>query len=229
MAVVTYSLKKDGNKNITENFKVKEFACKGYDEVKIDSNLVTILQRIRDHFGKPVNVSSGYRPAAYNATIPTASSTSKHILGRAADISITGISPISIAMYAQSIGARGIGMYVYLDKKGVNNGFVHIDTRSKDNDQTVYRGLYTNSSQSQYVSCGVKFFPTLKKGSTGYVVLLLQRLLNTVGYKLSEDKSFGPATLSAVQSFQKSAGLAVDGSCGPLTWEALLKKAKVWY
>lgn len=229
MAVVTYSLKKDGSRNITKNFRVKEFACTGYDAVKIDTNLVRILQKIRDHFGKSVTVTSGYRPASYNAKIATASKTSKHVLGRAADIKISGVSPIAVAMYAQSIGAKGIGLYVYCEESGVMNGFVHIDTRSSDADTSIYRGLYTNRSQSQYLSCGSKFFPTLKDGSKGYAVLLLQRLLNTAGYSVKEDKSFGPATEKVVMKFQKDVGLDDDGVVGTQTWTALLKKAKVWY
>lgn len=222
MAVVTYSLKKDGNKSITKNFKVKEFACSGYDTVKIDTNLVKILQKIRDKFGKSVTVTSGYRPAYYNSKIPTASKNSKHVLGRAADIKISGVSPIEVAMYAQSIGAMGIGLYVYCNETGIMNGFVHIDTRANDSDKSIYRGLYTNRSQSQYVSCGSKFFPTLRKGSKGYVVLLLQRLLNYHGFPVKEDRDFGNNTLKAVKKFQTSRGLDDDGSVGPATWGALL-------
>lgn len=225
--VVTYSLKKDGNKQITQNFKVKEFACNGYDEVKIDTNLVQILQKIRTHFGKSVTVTSAYRPEAYNKTIKTASKTSKHILGRAADIKISGVSPITVALYAQSIGAKGVGLYVYLDED--MQGFVHIDTRASDTDKSIYRGLYTNRSQSQYVSCGSKFFPVLKNGSTGYVVRLLQKLLILQGYNLKVDGLFGNGTLTALKAFQRSCVPPADGSVGTQTWTMLLKKNNLWY
>lgn len=228
MAVVTYSLKRNGSKSITKNFKVKEFACDGYDTVKIDTNLVKTLQKIRDHFGKSVTVTSGYRPASYNATIASASKTSKHMLGRAADIKIEGVSPIEVAMYAQKIGVKGIGLYVYLEEDGIMNGFTHIDTRSTDAESSIYRGLYTNRKQSQYISCGKKFFPILSKGAKGYHVFLLQRLLNEAGYKVTEDKSFGPKLKDAVMKFQKDMKISVDGSVGNETWTALLKKVKVW-
>ena len=57
-----YSKAKDGNKQLSTNFKVREFACKdGSDAILIDDELVKLLQKIRDHFGKPVVINSAYR------------------------------------------------------------------------------------------------------------------------------------------------------------------------
>ncbi|GHV19037.1 hypothetical protein FACS18949_12280 [Clostridia bacterium] len=63
--------------------------------------------------------------------------------------------------------------------------------------------------------------PTLKKGSKGDDVKVLQTALNQYGHKLAVDGSFGPLTDAAVRALQQSKGLAVDGSVGPLTWGAL--------
>ena len=65
--------------------------------------------------------------------------------------------------------------------------------------------------------------PLIKKGSKGSAVLQLQKILNSKGYKLSEDSDFGPATEAAVKAFQKANHLENDGEVGPLTWAALLK------
>lgn len=63
----------------------------------------------------------------------------------------------------------------------------------------------------------------LKNGSKGPQVKNLQRLLNARGYSCgSVDGSFGPKTEAAVKKFQKAKKLDDDGSCGPLTWTALL-------
>jgi hypothetical protein len=52
--VRAYSRKYDGNKYVSKNFKVKEFAClDGSDAIFISPALVEILQQIRDHFDKP--------------------------------------------------------------------------------------------------------------------------------------------------------------------------------
>ena len=62
-----YSLARDGQTALSRNFKVREFACKdGTDPVFVDTELVRILQTVRDHFGTPVVITSGYRTPSHN-------------------------------------------------------------------------------------------------------------------------------------------------------------------
>ena len=62
-----YSRRKDGNALLSRSFRVREFACRdGSDPLFVDSALVQLLQSIRDHFGAPVVITSGYRTAAHN-------------------------------------------------------------------------------------------------------------------------------------------------------------------
>ena len=56
-----------------------------------------------------------------------------------------------------------------------------------------------------------------KFGDTGPAIGVIQKNLNSLGYNLSVDNSFGPLMLNAVKDFQKKNGLAVDGSVGPST------------
>ncbi|HEY3447099.1 MAG TPA: peptidoglycan-binding protein [Myxococcales bacterium] len=64
--------------------------------------------------------------------------------------------------------------------------------------------------------------PTLQAGDSGDDVVRMQRLLAQAGFAPgAADGDFGPATASAVKSFQRKAGLAADGVCGPMTWAAL--------
>lgn len=66
--------------------------------------------------------------------------------------------------------------------------------------------------------------PTLRKGSKGEYVTLLQTKLIMLGYDLGgygADGDFGTKTLEAVKKFQRDHGLAVDGIAGPATWNAL--------
>lgn len=116
-----YSLKLDGEKAVSENFKVKEFRCKdGSDKVLIDEDFVKDkLQKIRDHFAVPVRINSAYRTSAYNARVKGAKA-SYHLQGRAFDIVVKGYTPREVARYAQTLGIQGIIQY---------NGFVHIDSR----------------------------------------------------------------------------------------------------
>ena len=124
--VKKYSVKKDGNKSLSTNFKVKEFRCNdGSDTVLIDSGLVAILQKIRTHFGRPVTINSAYRTATYNYRVGGASG-SQHVKGTAADIVVKGVAPKEVAKYAESIGVKGIGLY----ETAKDGYFVHVDTRA---------------------------------------------------------------------------------------------------
>lgn len=63
----------------------------------------------------------------------------------------------------------------------------------------------------------------LQNGSSGHAVQALQKQLNAKHHSgLSVDGQFGPATLTAVKSFQSGHGLAADGIVGPATWQALI-------
>lgn len=63
--------------------------------------------------------------------------------------------------------------------------------------------------------------PTLRTGSRGDSVRLLQTLLNRAGYELAVDGIFGTMTRCSVKGFQSERGLAVDGIVGKQTWAAL--------
>lgn len=63
---------------------------------------------------------------------------------------------------------------------------------------------------------------TLRRGSKGDDVRIVQRALTDAGFSLgSIDGDFGPKTDQAVRAFQKARGLAVDGVVGPATTAAL--------
>ena len=64
---------------------------------------------------------------------------------------------------------------------------------------------------------------TARYGSHGYHVRAVQTELRASGYRLTVDGKFGPATRSAVTSFQRQHGLAVDGVVGPNTWRTLVR------
>ena len=119
-----YSCAKEGGTRLSRNFTVREFACRdGSDPVFVDSDLVALLQAVRDHFKKPVNISSAYRTAAHNRAVGGAAC-SQHLYGRAADIRISGVSVEQLAACAEALllDTGGIGRYP-------GKGFVHVDVR----------------------------------------------------------------------------------------------------
>lgn len=119
-----YSRARDGETLLSRSFRAKEFACKdGTDPLFVDSELVQVLQAIRDHFGAPVVITSGYRTAAHNRAVGGAFY-SQHQYGRAADIRVPGVPVEQLAAYAETLlpGTGGIGRYPA-------KGFVHVDVR----------------------------------------------------------------------------------------------------
>ncbi len=109
---------------ISSNFRVKEFACSdGSDPIFIADELVSILQKIRTHFGKAVTITSAYRTPARNVDVG-GTVYSQHLYGMAADIKVSGISPKKVSAYAETVmpDRGGIGTY---------STFTHIDVRKK--------------------------------------------------------------------------------------------------
>ena len=124
-----WSRTRDGTRKLSANFTVAEFACKdGSDPVFVDSSLAALLQKIRDHFGRPVVITSGYRTATHNTAVGGAKS-SQHLLGRAADIQVQGVSVKDVAAYAESLMPAWGGVGRYPVKAGRAKGWVHVDTR----------------------------------------------------------------------------------------------------
>ncbi len=71
----------------------------------------------------------------------------------------------------------------------------------------------------------VTSYPVTRRGSRGAIVRKLQEALSAAGYlSAPSDGVFGPVTEAAVRSFQRDAGIDVDGLVGPMTWAALLSR-----
>ena len=131
MAIKQYSLMADGDRRLAPDFKVRELRCRdGTDTVMVDEVLTVVLQCIREHFGKPVTITSGYRTPAHNAAVGGAKS-SQHLLGRAADIRVQGVSVEDVAAYAESLMPDWGGVGRYPVKAGRATGWVHLDTRAE--------------------------------------------------------------------------------------------------
>lgn len=123
MTIKAYSKAKDGNKKLSTNFRVKEFACTdGSDPIFIDTDLVNILQKIRDYFGKSVTITSAYRTPTKNKAVG-GETYSQHLYGKAADIKVSGVTPKKVAAYANTILPKSGGIGTY-------KSFVHVDVRA---------------------------------------------------------------------------------------------------
>lgn len=123
--MLTFSYKYAAEKLLSPHFRVREFHSKHdpSDIVKVDERLLTLLENIRNHVGKPVHLNSGYRSPEYNATLKNASPRSQHCNGKAADIWVEGVPPKQIADIAECYlgSSGGIGIY---------KTFTHVDVRT---------------------------------------------------------------------------------------------------
>lgn len=207
--VYSYSRRSQGDSFISKSFRVREFACKdGSDKILIDSTLVDVLQKIRDHFGKPVIITSAYRSPSHNSKVG-GSSSSYHLKGMAADIKVSGVSAVAVATYAQTL-TNGVGCYYYGGTE-----FVHVDTRP-----SVKHWLCSASGNYKYFTSN--FMPTIRRGyNPGYKDAAVKFLQKKLG--LGIDGKFGAGTERAVKSFQASRGLTADGIVGRKTWDALFR------
>lgn len=120
-----YSLFNQSTHQISEHFKVREFAQKDFrcDKVIVDRELIDVLEDIRTHFNKPVIVTSGYRTPEYNAKIGGVKN-SQHTKGAAADIKVSDTPARLVQKYLKD---------KYPDKYGIGSylTFTHIDVRAK--------------------------------------------------------------------------------------------------
>jgi uncharacterized protein YcbK (DUF882 family) len=112
---------------ISQHFARSEFACKCGDcpqskDPTVDVKLIGILEELRSHFGAPITVTSGVRCERHNRNVG-GRPTSRHILGRAADVVVKGVAPDRVHRYLNEryVDRFGLGKYAK---------FTHIDSRT---------------------------------------------------------------------------------------------------
>ena len=229
MATNTY--KKGQKTKLSENFSSVEFDCHGSgccSETIINPKLVEYVQKIRDHFGKSITVTSGYRCPVHNKRIGGATG-SRHSKGDAADIVVTGVAPREVAKYAESIGIKGIGLY----ETSADGHFTHVDTRDVKSfwygQNEAKRTTFGGSTPAPDPSPAPAPQPSINNnvlsiGDTGEDVRELQEWLVKLGYNVGSkgpDGDFGSKTYAAVIDFQRKHNLKDDGIVGPLTENAI--------
>ena len=129
---------------ISKNFSLEELTkSQTAEALKIDNtpgseqiiNLCAlvhhVLQPLRDHYGQPVKISSGYRCPKLNNAVGGVT-TSQHMRGQAADIKIQGVTPTHIADY--------IANHLPYDQLILYPTFVHVSYSIQANRRHRLRG-----------------------------------------------------------------------------------------
>lgn len=97
-----------------------------YGIYKLQKLCENILQPVRDHFGLPMKVSSGYRSPILNRAIPNASITSQHKRCEAADFEINGVSNYELADWIrENLDFDQLILEHHHPENGPNDGWIH--------------------------------------------------------------------------------------------------------
>ena len=129
---------------------------------------------------------------------------SQHYAGVAFDVgqSLTQSQRTAIYRAARSTGAWG-----YVEPLSQTPTWVHFDRR--------YGTPACSGTTAGY--------PTLRRGSRGCYVMILQDALSTLGYQTGSriDGLFGTRTEEALRGYQRRTSLTVDGVCGCNSWKKI--------
>ena len=149
--------------NLSENFSLLELTKSQTAERKdIDNTPSTehqenlkrlcerILQRVRDHFGRVVSVSSGYRSQELCLAIGS-KITSQHAKGEAADFEIFGVSNKELADYINEHLDYDQLILEYWKESDPNSGWVHC-SYSENNNRKQYLKAFKIDGSTKYES-----------------------------------------------------------------------------
>lgn len=107
-----------------KHFDMEEFACKCCGELPANGMnpvLLEALDLLREEYGKPIYVSSGWRCPSHNAAVGGVPD-SQHVLGNAADIYVDGDYEEFYNLVLDMELFDGVGHYPTQE-------FVHVDMR----------------------------------------------------------------------------------------------------
>lgn len=122
MALNPYEFNKQMLKDFSY-FTVSEFKCNcrkcrnNANPTYLNAKLLTYLEQMRQHFGKPCVVTSGMRCNKYNRSLRGSAKNSRHLTGNAADVYIRGVSPAEICDYWKKLKVG----YCYYGTKNMGN------------------------------------------------------------------------------------------------------------
>ncbi|WP_164504273.1 D-Ala-D-Ala carboxypeptidase family metallohydrolase [Nitrosomonas sp. HPC101] len=91
------------------NFNEQEFRCRHTGLCYMDARFMTRLQAIRNAYGKPMIITSGYRAKTHPVEARKAAP-GEHTLGLAADISVRGSDAFNLLKIALAHGIMRIGV-----------------------------------------------------------------------------------------------------------------------
>lgn len=179
---------KDNEWSNFKNFRKEEFICKcvkhGYNYCNgypngIAYSLVETMQKVRDHFGKSITISSGLRCEKYNKKLKGSSGVSNHLEGCACDFYFSGMNKNEVMKYLKTLPNY---KYTYTNSTNMA-GAVHITVNpTYINDESTYCTINGNVwTRSNGFGFSKKKYKIVPKGTK--VELLQKNVGSSNGYK----------------------------------------------
>tara|TARA_Y100000034_G_scaffold37170_1_gene45703 strand:- start:980 stop:1438 length:459 start_codon:yes stop_codon:yes gene_type:complete len=151
-------MKLSKNFSLSELTKSQTAERKGIDNTpsaehqeSLKSLCTNVLQPIRDHFGRVVTVSSGYRSPELCIAIGS-KTTSQHARGEAADFEIFGVSNKELADYVHYNLNYDQLILEYWNESDPNSGWVHCSF-SEGKNRRQYLKAYKENGKTKYAPC----------------------------------------------------------------------------
>ena len=118
-----------------------------------------ILQPVRDHYGKVVSVSSGYRSPELCVKIGS-SLKSQHAKGQAADFEIFGVPNAELAKYIIDNLNFDQLILEFFTLDDPNSGWVHCSFNNKVENRKQFLRAYKDNGKTKYEMYSDDTFPT---------------------------------------------------------------------
>ncbi|HBN85593.1 MAG TPA: peptidase [Clostridiales bacterium] len=166
-----------------------------------DRRAIEAFNVTRTNWGRPIYVGFAFKRIWEGGH----GCQSQHYAGVSFDVAqnLTSAERAQLRNLAESLGVWG-----YVEPEYLTPTWVHFDRRTGT------------------PACAAGY-PTLRFGSRGVYVLVLQDALNALGYTGSGlDGVFGAGTQNAVMRFQRDRGISADGIVGCMTWTELACDAR---
>lgn len=179
-----------------------------------------ILEPVRAHFGKPVQINSSYRAPLVNKAVG-GSKTSQHSNGEAVDFEIPGVSNKEVADWvADNLLFDQVILEFYNAKDGANSGWVHASI--KRNGQNRKQRMIASKSKSggTVYTTVADFDPTTRAGSPQASRQVAPKPTAAASKVAPVAKALVAKDLGALAALQFKCGITADGKWGPGTYKA---------
>lgn len=113
-----------------------------------------VFEKVRDHFGRPIRISSGYRSAALNKITKGASTTSQHSKGEAIDIDMDNTEISNAQVFNYILDNLEFDQLIWEFGTDKNPDWVHVSYSSTGKQRKQVLKAIKSAGVTKYVTYG---------------------------------------------------------------------------